>query len=107
MAGNVEQSSFISFVNILDCSSMSIPRKQPRNKQVTSMEELGTMSKTNLYMEDSLSYFILSCLHCTLRHNTTVLIRGAVSQQELPRINDIRSDVDRLYLINFADNLCN
>ena len=48
MAGNVEQSPFISFVNKFDYSSTSIPRKHPRNEQVTSAEELGTMSKNNL-----------------------------------------------------------
>ena len=48
MAGNVEQSPFISFVNKLDSSSTSIPRKYPRNARVTSAEELGTMSKNNL-----------------------------------------------------------
>ena len=48
MAGSVEQSSFISFVNELDYSSTFILRKHPRNEQVTSAEELGTMSKNNL-----------------------------------------------------------
>ena len=43
--GNVEQSPFMSFDNELDYSSTSIPRKDPRNEQVTSAEELGTMSK--------------------------------------------------------------
>ena len=48
MAENVEQSSFINFVNELDYSSSSIPRKHPYNEQETSAEELGTMSKNNL-----------------------------------------------------------
>ena len=47
MAGNVEQSLFTSFVNKLYYSSTSIPRKHSRNERVTSVEELGTMSKNN------------------------------------------------------------
>ena len=45
MVENVEQSPFISFVNELDYSSTSIPRKYPRNERVTSAEEVSTMSK--------------------------------------------------------------
>ena len=48
MAEIVEQIPSISFVNELDYSSTSIPRKHPRNERVTSAEELGTMSKNNL-----------------------------------------------------------
>ena len=48
MAGNVEQSPYISFVNELDYSSTPIPRKHLGNEQVTSAKELGTMSKNNL-----------------------------------------------------------
>ena len=44
MAGNVKQSSLISFVKELDYSSMSIPRKHPRNERETSAEELGTIT---------------------------------------------------------------
>ena len=47
-AENVGRSPFISFVNELDYSSTSIPQKHPRNERVTSVEELGTMSKNNL-----------------------------------------------------------
>ena len=38
MAGNVEQSPFISFVNELDYSPTSIPRKQPRNQRVPDLK---------------------------------------------------------------------
>ena len=48
MARNVEQSPFISCANELDYSSASVPRKHPCNEQVTSAEELGTMSKIDL-----------------------------------------------------------
>ena len=72
MAGNIEQSHFISFVNELDYSSTFIPWKHPRNERVISMEELGNMSKNTsrgiilgikTHMEDLLSYFILSWLN--------------------------------------------
>ena len=48
MAENVKQSTFIRFANELNYSSTSNPRDHPRNEGVTSAEELGTMSKTNL-----------------------------------------------------------
>ena len=48
MAGNVEQSPFISFVNKLNYSCTSIPQKRPRYERVTSVEELSFMSKNNL-----------------------------------------------------------
>ena len=48
MAGNEEQIPFINFVNELNYSSTSIPRKHPRKERVTSAEELGSMSKNNL-----------------------------------------------------------
>ena len=48
MAANVEQSPFISFISKLYYSSTFVPRNHPCNAQVTSVEELGTMSKNNL-----------------------------------------------------------
>ena len=46
--GNVEQSSFISFVKELNYFSTSVPRKHSQYERVASAEELGTMSKNNL-----------------------------------------------------------
>ena len=65
MAGNVEQIPFISFVKELDYSSLSVPRKDSRNERVTPRKSWVMFLKNDyprnkIYVENSLSYFILS-----------------------------------------------